>query len=126
MSQNQWELENDNDLGYGQLFAKLWNRRFLFLGVFSSVLAVGIPLSLIKQPVYQSYMQVLVKSNYQGKEFRGGTNNYLESEFADASIEVDYATQLKVFKSSQLLDKVVNQILPNASAEDKAKFLYSE
>jgi len=123
MSQHQWELENDNDLGYGQLFAKLWNRRLLFFGVFSSVLAVGIPLSLIKQPVYQSYMQVLVKSNYQGKEFQAGRNEHLESEFADASIEVDYATQLKVFKSSQLLNKVVNQLLPNASAVEKAEFL---
>jgi len=123
MSQHQWELENDNDLGYGQLFAKLWNRRLLFFGVFSSVLAVGIPLSLIKQPVYQSYMQVLVKSNYQGKEFQAGRNEHLESEFADASIEVDYATQLKVFKSSQLLNKVVNHLLPNASAVEKAEFL---
>lgn len=124
MNQNQWELENDNDLGYGQLFAKLWNRRFLFLGVFSGVLAVAIPLSLIKQPVYQSYMQILVKSNYEGKVLQGrGNSKYLESEFTDASIEVDYATQLKVFKSSQILDKVVSQLLPKASAVEKYEFL---
>lgn len=124
MNQNQWELENENDLGYGQLFAKLWNRRFLFLGVFSGVLAVAIPLSLIKQPIYQSYMQVLVKSNYEGKVLQGrGNSRYLESEFADASIEVDYATQLKVFKSSQILDKVINQLMPDASAVEKFEFL---
>ena len=124
MNQNQWELEKDNDLGYGQLFAKLWNRRFLFLGVFSSFLAVAIPLALTKQPVYQSHMQVLVKSSYQGKNDLGnGNNQYLEREFADAGIEVDYATQLKVLKSSQILDKVVNRLLPQASPTEKADFL---
>lgn len=124
MNQNQWELENENDLGYGQLVAKLWNRRFLFLGIFGGVLAVAIPLSLIKQPIYQSYMQILVKSNYEGKVLQGrGNGKYLESEFTDASIEVDYATQLKVFKSSQILDKVVNQLMPNASAVEKSEFL---
>ena len=112
MNQSNWELETQNDLGYGQLFATLWNRRYWFLGVFSSVLAIGVPLSLAKEPIYQSMMQVLPESNYQTKtSTRGSTENqYLESQFTDASVEIDYVTQLKVFKSSEILKKVIQKL----------------
>ena len=112
MNQSNWEFETQSDLGYGQLFATLWNRRYWFLGVFSSVLAIGVPLSLMKQPVYQSMMQVLPESNYQTKtSTRGNTENqYLESQFTDASVEIDYVTQLKVFKSWEILKKVINKL----------------
>jgi polysaccharide biosynthesis transport protein len=110
MNQSQWDLET-NELGYGQLFAKLWHRRFWFLGVFSGVLAISIPVALLKHPIYQSYMQVLVESNYQGKELQGNfENKYLEQEFADAAIEIDYATQLKVLKSSEILNRVIDKL----------------
>ena len=122
MNQIQWNTEQQNDLGYGELFAKLWHRRLLFLGVCGGVLAISIPVIVMKQPLYQSYMQVLVESNYQGKELKGN-NKYLESEFADAAIEIDYATQLRVLKSSAILNKVINQLLPEESEEAKAEAL---
>ena len=127
MNQGQWDLEkqNDlNDLGYGQLFAKLWHRRFLFLGVFGGVLAISIPLTLMKQPVYSSYMEILVESNYQGKEFKNNANNeYLDSGFADTNLEVDYATQLRVLKSSEILNKVIDRLGLENSAETNAEIL---
>ena len=112
MNQGNWELEAQDDLGYGQLFATLWNRRYWFLGVFGSVLAIGVPLSLMKQPIYQSMMQVLPESNYQTKTSTRGIieNQYLESQFTDASVEIDYVTQLKVFKSWEILRKVINKL----------------
>ncbi|NJL51401.1 MAG: polysaccharide biosynthesis tyrosine autokinase [Hydrococcus sp. SU_1_0] len=118
MNRVQWELETQKELdghndefGYKQLLAKFWHRRFYFLGVFGSVLAIAVPFALLKQPIYQSYMQILVESNYQGKNLQGnGSNQDLEQEFADAAIEVDYATQLKVLKSSEVLNRVVDKL----------------
>jgi polysaccharide biosynthesis transport protein len=118
MNRLQWELDaqkelegHNDEFGYRQLLAKFWHRRFYFLGVFGSVLAIAIPLALLKQPIYQSYIQILVESNYQGKDLQGNSNNQdLEQEFADAAIEVDYATQLKVLKSSEVLNRVVDKL----------------
>jgi polysaccharide biosynthesis transport protein len=106
MSQSIRDLETESDLGYGQLFAKLWQERFLFAGVFGGVLALAIPLILIKKPVYQSTMQVLVESNYQAKELQSD----VESEFADATVEIDYATHLKVLKSSEILKRAIKKL----------------
>jgi polysaccharide biosynthesis transport protein len=118
MNRLQWELDaqkelegHNDEFGYRQLLAKFWHRRFYFLGVFGSVLAISIPFALLKQPIYQSYIQILVESNYQGKNLQGNSNNQdLEQEFADAAIEVDYATQLKVLKSSEVLNRVVDKL----------------
>ncbi|AFZ34368.1 capsular exopolysaccharide family [Stanieria cyanosphaera PCC 7437] len=111
MKQIEWE-ENSSDLGYGQLLGILWRRRFWIGGVFLGVLAVAIPLALMKQPLYMSQMQLLIESNYQTKDStRGNDNNqYLEEEFADSSIEIDYPTQLKLMRSSYLLKKVVKKL----------------
>jgi len=113
MSQSNWELETQNDLGYGELFTKFWRRRFWFSGVFCGVLAVAIPLALIKKPVYQSDMQVLVESNYRRKELKGN----VESDFADATVEIDYATHLKVLKSSEILKRAINKLKVEDSQE---------
>ena len=104
MSQGNWELEAQNDLGYGELFAIFWRRRFWFAGVFCSVLAVSIPFALMKKPIYQSSMQILVEPNYQGK------SDTEEGEFADTNVEVDYATQLKVLKSSEILKRAIDKL----------------
>lgn len=111
MSQGNWELESQDDLGYAKLFNILWNRRYWFAGVFGGVLAIAIPISLIKEPVYMSVMQVLPESNYQTKDYTSNTGNqYLESQFTDASVEIDYVTQLKVFKSSEILKRVIDKL----------------
>lgn len=104
ISQANWELEPQNDFGYGQLFAIFWRRRFWFAGVFCGVLAISIPFALMKKPIYQSYMQLLVEPNYQGK------SDSEEGEFADTNVEVDYATQLKVLKSSEILKRAIDKL----------------
>lgn len=124
MNQSQWEEDTQNELGYGQLFAKLWHRRYWFLGVFSGILAIAVPISLLKQPIYQSYMQVLVESNYQGKDISSNSDNkYLEQQFADAAIEIDYATQLKVLKSSEILKRVVEELKLDSSEATKSQVI---
>ncbi|MGL6342098.1 MAG: Wzz/FepE/Etk N-terminal domain-containing protein, partial [Waterburya sp.] len=63
MDQNNWETETQGDLGYGELFSRLWHRRLWFMGVFTGVMAIAVPVALLKPPVYQSYMQILAESN---------------------------------------------------------------
>ena len=124
-NQTSWEADSGSDLGYGQLFSTLWHRRYWFAGVFSSVLAIAIPLSLMKQPVYYSQMQVLPESNYRAKQVRnyGASNQILESQFTDNSVEIDYPTQLKVLKSSEILKRVINKLGWQGSATEEAELI---
>jgi polysaccharide biosynthesis transport protein len=119
MDQNNWEAEAQGDVGYGELFSKLWHRRLWFIRVFTGVMAIGVPLALIKPPIYQSDMQILAESNYQSKEMSSGYNDnqYLEKQFADASIEMDYATQIRVLTSSEILARVIEKLGINSSQE---------
>ncbi|NJK56505.1 MAG: polysaccharide biosynthesis tyrosine autokinase [Pleurocapsa sp. SU_5_0] len=121
MDQNNWETETQGELGYGELFSKLWHRRLWFIGAFTGVLAIAVPLALIKPPIYQSDLQILAESNYQSKEITNGYDNqYLEKQFADASIEMDYATQLRVLTSSEILARVLNKLGINSPQESMA------
>lgn len=114
---NNFDASSEGDLGYGQLLATLWHRRYWFAGVFTGVLAIFIPLAIFKQPVYESHMQILVEPNYQ-KATGGNSGEYLEREFADNTIQVDYATQLKVFKSAKILNRVAEKLITNQAADE--------
>jgi polysaccharide biosynthesis transport protein len=110
MERFEWE-EDSSDLGYGRLLGVLWRRRFWLGGVFLGVLALAIPLALLRKPLYMSQMELLVESNYQSKDDSNSNDtNGLEQEFADFSIEMDYATQLKLMRSSYLLEKVLKKL----------------
>ena len=106
MTQSNFDADQA-DLGYGQLFAVLWRRRFWFLGVFGSILALSVPIALSKEPTYKSSMQLLVEPNYQGKDYQATAG---EEQFIDSGVEIDYATQLNLMRSSGLLQKAVNQL----------------
>ncbi|MEL6441757.1 MAG: polysaccharide biosynthesis tyrosine autokinase [Cyanobacteria bacterium J06621_8] len=117
---NQDYLETQNDLGYGQLLGKLWRRRLWFSGVFLGVIAVSLPSALSQPSVYRSYMEILVESNYQAKDVNSSSSNrYLEKEFADTTIEVDYATHLKVLQSTEILSRVVDKLRLENSVGNK-------
>ena len=115
---NNFDAPDASDLGYGQLLAKLWRRRFWFAGVFTGVLAISVPLAVSKQPIYQSYMQILVEPNYQTALNGNSSGEYLEREFADSTIQVDYATQLKVFKSAKILNLVADKLITNQVGDE--------
>jgi len=91
----------ETDFGYGQIFAILVRRRFWLLGVFCGVLAIAIPIALTKEPTYKSSMQLLVEPYFQEK-------NQNSQQFTASNLEVDYATQLNLMASSQLLQKAVD------------------
>ena len=109
-SYSNFESQYENDLGYGQLLAKLWHRRLWVAGTFASVMAFSVPFTVGRQPVYQSHMQILVEPNYQKDSVGNANNEHLEREFTDTTIEIDYATQLRVFKSSKILSRVAEKL----------------
>ena len=100
------EVELDNDLGYGKLVSTLVRRRNWFFGVLGGVMTLATLFALNQEPVYESSFQLLIESIYGSKESEIQKNVY-----EDFNIEVEnYATQLEVMRSSELLEKA-RQIL---------------
>ena len=55
-----YKEEQEQLLGYRELFGILWFRRFLFLGTFISIFAFALVVALTKSPIYKSSMQLLI------------------------------------------------------------------
>jgi capsular exopolysaccharide synthesis family protein len=95
------EVELDTDLGYGKLFSTLIRRRNWFLGVLGAALSVATITALNQEPVYESSFQLLIESVYRSKE-----SDLQNNVYEDLNVEIEnYATQLEVMRSSQLLEK---------------------
>ena len=88
--------------GYGQLFAILQRRYLWVLALGVTSVAIAFAYTVRQESTYVSAMQFLVEPNYQGK--RGGAQ---AEAFTDATVEVDYATQISLMQSSNLLKKAV-------------------
>lgn len=99
----------ETEPGYGYLLAILIRRRYWLLSVFSVVLAIATIITLTTKPTYKSSMQLLVEPNYQGK---GEDSENAKNDFADSNVEIDYATQLNLMRSSQLIQKAVDLLRP--------------
>lgn len=99
----------ETEAGYGQLLAILIRRRYWLFSIFSVVLAITAIVTITTKPTYKSSMQLLVESNYQGKQ---EDSKNAENEFADSNVEIDYATQLNLMRSSQLIQKAVDLLRP--------------
>lgn len=102
MAANQLDL-HETEPGYGQLFAVLMRRWPWILGTLASMVAIAAVYTMLKQPTYQSSMQLLIEPNYQGKK-----DGVTPTQFADANIEIDNSTQITQMRSSQLLQRAVN------------------
>lgn len=111
-------LENEKHLGYGQILAIIWHRRLWFLIVICSVLSISIPLVLNQKPTYQSSFRLLVEPNYE--------NEKQVDPFTDNSVGIDYATQLQLMSSSELIQKAINKLkdeYPTLTVKEIKKFL---
>lgn len=111
MAESNFNVVAETDAGYGQMFSVLIRRRFWLIGVLCGVLSVATVLTLTAKPTYQSSMQLLIEPNYQGKKSDKGEAEP-EAQFADSNIEIDYATQLNVMRSSVLIQKAVYLLEP--------------
>jgi polysaccharide biosynthesis transport protein len=107
VTENNIKSIAETEAGYGELFAVLIRRRFWLLSVLCIVLAAATVKALKEKPTYQSSMQLLVESNYQGKK-----NSQTGNQFADSNVEIDNATQLSLMQGSQLIEKAVKLLRP--------------
>lgn len=98
------------DLGYGQLFAILLRRRFVFLSVFCAVVSFAVTATMIMKPTYESQMQLLVEPNYPEKEALGVEKP--QTQFSKSQLEIDYGTQLTLMQSSEFMEKAVEILRP--------------
>ncbi len=98
---NTPEIDVDADLGYGKLWATLLRRRYWFLGILAAALSFSAIKALEQQPEYESSFQLLIESVYRSNNSGPPNNN-----FGELNVEIEnYATQLEVMRSSQLLKK---------------------
>ncbi|MCC0177664.1 exopolysaccharide transport family protein [Waterburya agarophytonicola K14] len=120
MNQDIYNLENSTELGYAELFSIFWRRRSYFVGVFSGILALALPFVFAQKPEYESSMQLLIEPNYQSK--------YDSDEFdpTQSTVQIDYATQVNLMRSSQLLSRAVEELksnYPDITTEDIKNYL---
>jgi polysaccharide biosynthesis transport protein len=108
MAEVNSNVASEKDLGYGNLFSILIRRRFWLLSVFFLALAVSTFITLSKVPNYSSSMQLLVESNYKKAKNAQGSAD----QFADSTVEIDFATQLKLMRSSTLVQRAVDLLKP--------------
>ena len=94
-----------DDIGYGQILGMFWRRRYWFVVVFLIVFSAGTWLALQKEPTYRSNIKILVEPNYQVDPRRGEFSNLTEN-----TLEIDYATQLNLMRSSGLLQQAVERL----------------
>lgn len=105
---NAPEAELDSDLGYGKLLSTLIRRRNWFLGILGGSILLATVSAFNQEPVYESSFQLLIESVFRSKESDGQQNVY-----EDLNVEVDnYATQLEVMRSSELLAKALVALKP--------------
>ncbi|MGB3492128.1 MAG: polysaccharide biosynthesis tyrosine autokinase [Elainellaceae cyanobacterium] len=107
MLENGTSNSQDADLGYGQLFSVLLRRWIWIAGAVAIAIPIAMYNSLQKEPVYRSSMQLLLEPNYQESadvaRLRVADNSFAQA----APLEIDYATQVRVMQSSELLERAV-------------------
>lgn len=109
------KLQEENDAGYGQLFAILIRRRYWFLGVIAIAFSIAAFHTSRLESTYSSSMQLLVEPNYRSRP------GDVEGEFTDPNVEIDDATQISLMQSSGLLRKAMTELqttYPEFNPED--------
>jgi polysaccharide biosynthesis transport protein len=97
-------LAENNDVGYGQIFAILLRRRWWFVSGLVISFAAASLVTWRQKPTFLSSMELLIAPNYQGKQQRFNSS----SEFsADTTVEVDTGTQINLMKSTGLLQRAL-------------------
>lgn len=105
-SQHSLNTQEQEEFGYGQIFAVLLRRWPWLLG--SLGLAVGVAAYQASQlrPVYYSSMELIVEPNFQQQLSASDLVPYDERSVN----EVDYATQLNLMRSAQFIEMAVARL----------------
>ena len=102
------------DPGYGQLLGVLKRRKIWVLGALAGTLTLAAAVTAILPATYRSTMQMLVESNYRERRAPGDNR----PSFADPNVESDTATQVNLMRSTQLLQRAVDELKPRYSDID--------
>nr|WP_277881338.1 polysaccharide biosynthesis tyrosine autokinase [Leptolyngbya sp. FACHB-17] len=86
----------------------LMRRKAWFLGAIAGTVALAAIVTSIMPPTYRSTMQMLVESNYRERRAPGDNR----PSFADPNVESDTATQVNLMRSTQLLQRAVDDLKP--------------
>ena len=100
--------ELDKEISYKQLLNVFLRRKIWLASVFSVVLSSAVVLTLFEKPLYESQMQLLLEPN--SAELNNGTINQNQEQFSRSKFEVDYATQLTLMQSDELIAKVAELV----------------
>ncbi|MDJ0618759.1 MAG: polysaccharide biosynthesis tyrosine autokinase [Calothrix sp. MO_192.B10] len=98
----------EKEPGYGQLFAVLIRRLPWLLAIFITTVGIAGIITIFTKPTYKSSMQILVESNYRGRDQKEGFGK--QKEFTDAYFVVDTVTQLNLMRTSGLIQKAIEQL----------------
>ena len=101
-------LEPESEFGYGQLFGIIWRRRWWFLGVFGSAIAIAAFFASQEEPLYQSSMQLLVEPNFEERLIQADLDN--NSTNYRSPNDSDYATELNLLRSETLISRAVEAL----------------
>ncbi|OYQ64319.1 hypothetical protein B9G53_12330 [Pseudanabaena sp. SR411] len=107
----------EQDPGYGKIFAVLSRRRFWLLGGLGLGLVIAVFINISSKPKYTSTMRLLVESTYKTNSKTAETS----SLNIDSNVQIDYATQLELLKSSSLFQKaatLLNDKYPGITGTD--------
>ncbi|PZV22214.1 MAG: capsular biosynthesis protein [Leptolyngbya sp.] len=115
------DLPQDKELGYGQIFSVFKRRAGWIAGALAVSLIWAAYNSLQKESTYLSSMQLLIEPNY--REQAGGARANTEGSLLiqNAPLEIDYATQIRVLQGSELLERAVELLrsdYPNITVEE--------
>jgi polysaccharide biosynthesis transport protein len=111
--QNNLNTMDTEEAGYGKILAALYRRRWWFLSVGLGTVVMAAILSMVIKPTYESRMQLLVESNYQGRKTLTGQPASPEQQYTDSNLEVDYATQINLMRGPELLQKAITRLHSN-------------
>jgi capsular exopolysaccharide synthesis family protein len=98
----------EKEPGYGQLFAVIIRRLPWVIAVLLGTMGIAAVITLITKPTYKSSMQILVESNYRGKDQKEGFSK--QKEFTDSYFVVDTVTQLNLMRTSGLIQKAIETL----------------
>ena len=115
---------SNSDIGYGELLAVLLRRKLWIAMAILVTLPIAGLLSVRKDPSYRSSLQLLVEPNYRQRA--DIARERAESRFAESTLEIDYATQLRLMRSSELLQRAVDRLnidYPDITSAEIGRFL---
>ncbi|MDJ0727979.1 MAG: polysaccharide biosynthesis tyrosine autokinase [Prochloraceae cyanobacterium] len=109
--------ELDKEISYKQLLNVFLRRKIWIASTFSVVLSSAVIFTLFEKPLYESQMQLLLESN--SPELSNENINQGSQQFSRSKFEVDYATQLTLMQSDELIADVaelISQDYPDVDA----------